>query len=218
MRYRVVFLASIAAAACNPDKADPGADESSSTVVSGSETSAQGTSEAPTSSGSDGSDGSTGAVDPCNWDRSEFCPAPSGVGTTITGTSPFGPVNLSYALFGQFYCGCPTPLAPGLGFYSEPPGADVREPPGDSIQLFGAHLNWDGPVFRIDGVKIATPDVERSIELIVVPSYEQLSSPLDESNPPILTGTVSIQGAGWDVSGEFAASLCTALDWSIPCE
>jgi len=25
-------------------------------------------------------------------------------------------------------------------------------------------------------------------------------------------------GGGWDVAGEFTASECTALNWSIPCE
>ena len=34
----------------------------------------------------------------------------------------------------------------------------------------------------------------------------------------VATGTLKVQGGGRDVAGEFTASECTALNWSIPCE
>lgn len=177
-----------------------------------------------TSSGSS-SGGTTESIDPCPWywpeNRGlEFCPAPSGVGTEISGTTPFGPASFKFALFGLQQCSfCPEASSPMLMFFSEPPGVDVEQPPGDFLR-FGL---WSGTVAytagRVAG-NVAKPgnNVEVIVEFSAIPSVEETAPPLDEMAPPVLSGNITIQGEGWQLGGTFVASLCTGLDWSIACE
>jgi len=119
----------------------------------------------------------------------------------------------------MFDCGCPYPELPAVALYSEPPGDDIRDPTADSILIVGVgpdylFYGYDAEIWH-DGMMTSTQDLEISSDLIGVPSV--VDAPFDEANPPVLTGTVSIQGGGWEVSGEFTATYCSSLDWNPLC-
>ena len=50
----------------------------------------------------------------------------------------------------------------------------------------------------------ADPGAEESSSTVMSGSED---APFDEANPPVLTGTISIKGGGWDVSGEFTLTV-----------
>lgn len=166
---------------------------------------------------------STGGLGECSWYWPEFqdlvfCPAP-GAGTEISGTSPLGPVNFQFALFGLQTCGCPSPIMPSLWLYSEPPGADPEQPPGDFMRLYVYQGNVTGAKASVAGMWMnLEPEVKMVVELSAEPTFEETSPPLDEGAPPVFAGTLTLHGGGWDVAGGFTATLCNELDWSIPCE
>ena len=50
-----------------------------------------------------------------------------------------------------------------------------------------------------------------------VPDVAETNPPLDPNAPPLLSGKLSITGGGWNVSGEFTATLCRHVDLVVPC-
>lgn len=161
----------------------------------------------------------------CAWYLPEhqglvFCPAPIAENAAISGTTPFGPVDLRYAEFGLFECAdCPTPASFSLRLYADPP--NLGEASGDFLgfeYFSGLQLATFTDPGAIGGQSVAMAQFDVTLTDVVIPTLEQTSPPLDESTPPVVSGTVKLSGDGWDVSGTFSATLCTELNWIIPCE
>lgn len=170
------------------------------------------------------SGGATTTAEPvCPWSGHEdlvFCPAPTAMTAAIAGATPYGPVELRYAHFGLFLCAsCPDPAYFSLRLYADPPV--LGEPTGDYIAL----ENFEIPHFAefhspgtIAGQPIDILTMDVTFTDAAIPTVEQTAPPLDESMPPVLTGTLSITGNGWDLHGTVDATLCTELDWYVFCE
>ena len=162
---------------------------------------------------------------PENWDL-VFCPSPAAMNADVSGTTPFGPVELHYAHFGLFECAsCPTAQDGSLSLYADPP--TLGESTGDrlafewlsanSLQLasFSAVSQIGGQPVKYDPTKFPT---DLTLTDLVFPPDEQTAPPLDEAMPPVVSATLHLTGNGWDVHGSFTASLCTTLNWTPFCE
>lgn len=180
---------------------------------------------ASSSSSSSSASATTDAPPACSWYLPEnqglvFCPAPVAENAAITGTTPYGPVDMRYAHFGLFLCAnCPDPQFFSLRLFADPP--DLGQPVGDYLafeNLSGLTLAQNGAPGSIGGQMVDMPPLDIALSNAVIPTVEQTSPPLDEGAPPIVSGTLTLKGDGWDVSGTFTAGLCTELDWIIPCE
>lgn len=170
------------------------------------------------------SSGATTSVEPlCPWSGHEglvFCPPPAAMNAMVSGTTPYGPVELHYAHFGLFMCAtCPDPAYYSLRLYADPPS--LGEPTGDYIALENfellhvAEFNQPG---SIAGQTIDILPVDLMLADPAIPTTEQTAPPLDEAMPPVLSGTLHITGNGWDVHGTVDATLCTELNWTVFCE
>ena len=73
---------------------------------------------------------------------------------------------------------------------------------------------WD----FIAGQMIAIRPVDSTLVDPAIPTIEQTAPPLDEAMPPVVSATLHLTGNGWDVHGTIDATLCTELNWFIPCE
>lgn len=235
MTVRTLALLSLVLA-CNPK--DPGetatdaASTSDAATTSGATTSpTSGAATTISSTDATTSGSSTDAVtttEPpplCAWYLPEhqglvFCPAPIAENAAITGTTPYGPVDLRYAEFGLFQCAdCPDPAYFSLRLYADPP--ILGEATGDFLGLENfstLHIADYTERGTIGGQEIAMFPLKVTLTDAVIPTVEQTSPPLDESTPPVVSGTLKLTGDGWDVSGTFSATQCTELDWIIPCE
>lgn len=190
-----------------------------------SSTSGATTSGTDAASSSSSASATTDAPPACSWYLPEnqglvFCPAPVAENAAITGTTPYGPVDLRYAHFGLFLCAsCPDPQYFSLRLFADPP--DLGQPVGDYLafeNFSGLTLAQNGAPGSIGGQMVDMPPLDIALSNAVIPTVEQTSPPLDEGAPPIVSGTLTLKGDGWDVSGTFTAGLCTELDWIIPCE
>jgi hypothetical protein len=210
--------------ACNPG--DPAG--STASVATGASapmttgTTTSGTAESSSSSSdttaTPTSSDSTGPVETCAWHRPEFqdlrfCPAPLELGTEITGKTQYGPVSFKFARFGLMTCAlCPHAREPSLVLYNEPWTTDTEKPPGDYLRLAPF---TEG---RIGFQSMNLANAEITLEFTTIPNEETTSPPLDDAAPPVLLGTMTLKSDGWDLAGNFAATLCTDLDWNPPCE
>ncbi|MDC0669992.1 hypothetical protein [Nannocystis radixulma] len=231
MLARLVACA-LVLAACNPK--DPG-DSASEGTSTGAPATTTTTSQVPTESASPTGTSSTGDAEPtsssstgelesCSWRRPEFenfrfCPAPVELPVPITGTTPAGPITLRYALFGLQQCWiCPTAEYPQILLSADPPDLELVEPTGDHISLTLWPHDDLGVGTWLGGMGVNKGDAEVALELPDVPDTDETSPPFDEAAPPLLPGTLTIQGDGWDLTASFEASLCSDLNWFIPCE
>jgi len=217
-------------AACNPKTPGDGASDSESTGAPATTTSQvptePTTSTVPWQVTTDASSSSstTGELDPCSWfwpefEELRFCPEPVELDPPTTGMTPAGPITLRFALFGLQHCAsCPNAEDPSITLYSEPPGPETRNPAGDYLRI-EVFAHWDPEAHaRIAGESATLGAAEVSLDLTSVPGEEQTSPPLDEVAPPVLIGTFTIQGDGWDLTGTFDATLCNDLNWAVACE
>lgn len=203
----------------------------STTSASTGEPTSSSTGGSPTASTGEPTSASTGAttgeLPACSWRWPEyqglqFCPPLAGMNADIAGSTPNGPVSLHYAHFGLFLCAeCPHADDGQLRLYADPPA--LGEPAGDYLALVWLSPSslelgtWVGPG-EIGGQTIDMFPTDITLEDAVIPPVEQTSPPLDEAAPPVVSGTLHLTGNGWDVHGTFTAPLCTALDWTPPCE
>lgn len=160
----------------------------------------------------------------CNWqsdpDVKGFCPLLAGPNANISGTTPLGPIAFEYAYFGLYPCAdCPFAADGQLAFFGEPDGP--MAPMSDHL-LASNHL---APALALShgGEGLAVDGFDEGNEVIIVymdvdiPSVAETNPPLDPNVPPTLSGKLSITGGGWDVSGEFTATLCRQFDLKINC-
>ncbi len=196
----------------------------SSSTTDATTTAAASTTTTGDSTGAASSSGATTSIEPvCPWSGHEglvFCPAPTGMNAVVAGTTPYGPVDLHYAHFGLFMCAsCPDPAYFSLRLYADPPS--LGEPAGDYIALENfelLHIADFGDPGKIAGQMIAIRPVDSTLVDPAIPTIEQTAPPLDEAMPPVVSATLHLTGNGWDVHGTIDATLCTELNWFIPCE
>ena len=201
--------------------------ETSTTTEAVSTTSGDPTMEPPsptswtTDPGDDTTEGFT-----CNWkdnpDAEGFCPKAAAPNASLSGTTPLGPINFKFAYFGLLdECGfCPYASGGTVAFFNEPGGPE--DPGSDSLTIThylsayfdltreGEHISVD-PFDGYSEVVLAYTDVH-------VPDVAETNPPLDADSPPTLSGKLSITGGGWNVSGEFTATLCRPIETIIYCE
>jgi len=161
----------------------------------------------------------------CNWksdpDAKGFCPLLAAPNADLSGDTPLGPIAFTHAYFGLYgVCtDCPFASDGTIVFYSESggpsnPGSDGLRAtnhliPRVTLTLAGEQAEVDG--FDEDNeVIIAYTDLH-------VPDVAETNPPLDPNAPPLLSGKLSITGGGWNVSGEFTATLCRHVDFVINC-
>ena len=176
----------------------------------------------PTSWTTDPGDDTTGGF-VCNWniDVPTFCPHATASNASLSGTTPLGPIDFKYAYFGLLAgcVDCPYASDGALVFFSEP----------DATQDDKAHrlrvINYSGALLSLtlaggqpenyqadtnSGISVVYMDLH-------VPGVAETNPPLDPEAPPVLSGKLSITGGGWNVSGEFTATLCRHVDNLVPC-
>ena len=161
----------------------------------------------------------------CNWksdpDAAGFCPLRAGPNAVISGTTPLGPIAFTHAYFGLYgVCAdCPYASDGDLVFFSDPDGPVMTDPDRlvltNSFPTLELHLGDES-----FGADLFYPENEVIVIFndLHVPSVAETNPPLDSDFPPILSGKLSITGGGWDVSGEFTATLCRSVDPVISCE
>jgi hypothetical protein len=133
--------------------------------------------------------------------------------------TPAGPITLRFALFGLQKCSsCFTAELPMILLYPEPPGLETLEPSGDHVRVILGPFEDLQIEVRIDGMYVNDKEAEVALDLPDIPDTDETSPPLDEAAPPLLPATLTIQGAGWDITASFAASLCSDLNWFHVCE
>jgi hypothetical protein len=161
----------------------------------------------------------------CNWkghpDGQTFCPKAAAPNASLSGTTPLGPIDFEYTYFGLLAgcVYCPYAAEGAIVFFNEPddpmdPGSDSltvsnRFGPDLDLSLAGKHVHVDG-FDEYSEVIVVFMDVH-------VPDVAETNPPLDPDSPPILSGKLSITGGGWNVSGEFTATLCRPLDVNLNC-
>ncbi len=198
--------------------------ETSTTTDAVSTTSGDTTMEPPSPTswtGDPGDDTTEGFV--CNWndlDTQGFCPLPASPSAAISGTTPLGPIDFKYAYFGLYPCDdCPSAGDGQLAFFVEPNGP--MDPKSDRLVATNhivprLALSLGGGETEVDGLDEDNEVIVVYME-VDIPSLADTNPPLDPNVPPVLTGKLSITGGGWDVSGEFTATLCRKFDLSINC-
>ncbi|MCA9661182.1 MAG: hypothetical protein KC486_22770 [Myxococcales bacterium] len=221
----------LAPLACGPMK---GVGDSDSDGTSSSSSSSSSTSSSSSSSSSSSTSSSTTATDtttgdettglaecPWYWPEnldSDFCPPVALENASITGETPYGPLDLRYARFGLQECAWPCPEAyqGRLLLYATPTEDKPTSPDGDFLEF--VRINDELPEVKDGRIGGETFDNQPVTLEITLPSMEETTPPLDENAPPLATGTLEILGDGWKVSGTFTAPLCTHLNWSYACE
>lgn len=179
-----------------------------------------------TSTGGSSSGTTTSEPPACAWGWPEykartFCPPPAGMDADIGGTTPYGELALRYAHFGLYLCTtCPSAEQASLRLYADPPL--LGAPDGDFLGFIGVDMNslaFDPfAPGEIGGQEIEIFPTKLTLSDVVMPPLEQTPPPFDQGEPPVLSGTLSLTGNGWDVQGAFTATLCTELDWVHACE
>ena len=159
----------------------------------------------------------------CNWnagpDAWDFCPPLAGPNADISGMTPLGPVAFEYAYFGlRSGCvACPHASDGSLAFFDGPDGP--AHPEADHLRTFG--YSFPSLVLAIAGEEVVVHDHDDAIVLeytaLDIPDVARTNPPLDPEAPPTLSGTLSITGGGWSVSGDFTATLCRDVDNLVPC-
>lgn len=229
-------LLSLPSSACQAGKDTSDATSSAETATSEGATSSSSSSSAAGTGTSTGdasttgtststtTDGSTTGLDPCSWYWPEnldyeFCPPVTLENAAVSGDTPLGPLDLRYARFGLQLCSaCPTAYNGQLALYAAAPGDSPTPPAGDFLTF--RELTSTSAHPSAGSIAGMQPDLfEVNVDLdAVLPPVEATSPPLDEGAPPLVTGTITLSGPGWAVSGTFSAPLCTPLDWSFACE
>lgn len=218
----------VACAPTDPQRGTTDGD-SGSTVTSAASADSSSTTSATTTSAttSESTGESTGGLPDCSWywpEYSEliFCPPLPDMNADVVGTTPYGELSLRHAHFGLLLCAeCPTADGGSLRLYADPPV--LGEATGDFLSFEWVsegtlHLaEWD-TLSRLGGHGVEIVPDKLTLTGVVIPSLAQTSPPLDEAAPPVLSGTLTISGNGWDLAGSFSAPLCTTVDWSLPCE
>jgi hypothetical protein len=163
------------------------------------------------------------------------CGMPSDRGA-VTGTTPLGEFTTTRALFGAFAgCGggsCEVlPNVATITLFDASVPIDEIDPWGgtdETLVIILDGVEWGGfqgpagePVLGLlqanrGGVSDQTGQVEVVLDL--VPSVEDLADPFDPATAVVVTGSVTVDVAGWSVTGTFAAPYCPDLNTFAICE
>ncbi|MDC0666433.1 hypothetical protein [Nannocystis radixulma] len=199
-----------------------------------STTSGGGTESAPTTSGESTESATTDVFDP--GPNLEYCPLEGLATSNISGTTPFGAFTAAYARFGWVGCagyadvpeivlmGDEQALVDAIAQEYSYYDGGARPFPALRIPLGfmgGAwqKTGWTGettqfvqfystPEFTEDGGHSAT---------ITITMSTSVAATNDPSEIPRLVGSVTIEGGGWDLAGDFDAAYCGALSWGHEC-
>lgn len=150
--------------------------------------------------------------------------------TSVGGTTPLGDYATSYAVFGSDAgCGlCVWPNIVRFVLAADPTVLQDLEPwsePDETLVLQFEFGGFEGPPgAELNVVAIASrggSSVQTFDGLITidgVPTEEELAGPFDPMSAVVITGSVSVVGDGWDVSGPFSAVYCPDANQYAICE
>jgi len=116
---------------------------------------------------------------------------------------------------------CPLLAAPNANLGGDTPLGGPSNPGADSLRATNhlvprVTLTLGGEQAEVDGLDEDNEVIIAYTDLHV-PDVAETNPPLDPNAPPILSGKLSITGGGWNVSGEFTATLCRSVDLVINC-
>lgn len=211
-----------------------GDDATNSGETAASTTSGASTGTAPTTSGASTEVTTTAVPDP--RPNFEYCPLDWQGTSDISGTTPFGALTAAYARFGWVGCS---------GYADEPElvlmsdeqalvdalaqdysynAGGARPFPALRIRLGfmdGAwqHTGWTGETTEY-AYYYGTPDIDGDgghAATITVTMSTSVAATTDPLEIPRLVGSVTVQGGGWDLAGDFDAAYCGLLSWGHEC-